>query len=73
MKKLSEETIMIEQIKKGFEKASNDNVYMLVLGIVVLLIVINYFLNTMFLTVLTLLMFCIAFGVLVKHITKKED
>lgn len=33
---------MIEQIKNGFEKASNDNVYMLVLGIVVLLIVINY-------------------------------
>ncbi|CAH2760646.1 putative membrane protein [Erysipelothrix amsterdamensis] len=64
---------MIEQIKKGFEKASNDNVYMLVLGIVVLLVVINYFLNTTFLTILTLVMFCIAFGVLVKHIIKKED
>lgn len=64
---------MIQQIKKGFQKASNDNVYMIVLGIVVLLIVINYFLNTMVLTILTLLMFCVAFGVLIKHIIKKED
>lgn len=64
---------MMNRIKKGFQKASNDNVYMIVLGIVIALIVINYFVDTTALTVLTLIMFCVAFGLLIKHIVKKED
>lgn len=64
---------MMNRIKKGFQKASNDNVYMIVLGIVIALIVINYFVDITALTILTLIMFCVAFGLLIKHIVKKED